>query len=222
MRDVVMLELKDKPVIARGNRQFVYAHPHDPSLLVKVPQPGTFDKDGHIPKAGLLERRFRRATMYKGFLREFREYLELVARWQDADAVLPVCAVRGTEPTDLGLGLVYERISDPDGSLPPSLHEMVEAGTLRRWHLPLLDAFFDSLVQNHVVVSNGNPGNIIFQSQGDRSGRFVWIDSFGCKQAIPYRKWSKMLNARRLEKIRTRFLSRARAALTAAESATSV
>ncbi|WP_299287446.1 YrbL family protein [uncultured Tateyamaria sp.] len=208
-----MLKLSDKPVIAKGERQHVYAHPDDPTLLVKVPQPGTFDADGHLPDAGWLTRRLRRATMYKGFLREFVAYLELKAEHQDPDARLPISAVHGTVQSDLGLGLVYERISDPDGSLPPSLKELMDSGRLEAWHVTALHTFFDTLIAHHVVVSNKNLKNIIFQTEGPGHGRFVWIDSFGCKQSIPLRKWSKRLNTRRLEDLRRLFVGRAEGAL---------
>ncbi|AXI46175.1 hypothetical protein C1J03_09165 [Sulfitobacter sp. SK012] len=208
-----MLKLSDEPVIAKGNRQHVYAHPGDPTLLVKIPQPGTFEPDGHIPNTNWFERRFRRATMYKSFVREFREYLELKAHRQEPGVLLPICAVHGTVPSDLGLGLVYERISDPDGSLPPTLKEMIDTGCLEAWHVPLLNAFFDTLIAQHVVVSNENLNNIIFQTERPGHGRFVWIDSFGCKQAIPTRKWSKWLNTRRLERVRSLFVAQAEEAL---------
>jgi len=208
-----MLNLSDKPVIAKGNRQHVYLHPNDPTRLVKIPQPGTFDAQGHVPKTNWFERRFRRATMYKGFLREFREYLELKARLQEPGALLPICEVHGTTPTDLGLGLVYERIADPDDSLPPTLKEMIEAGSLEPWHLEFLHSFFDKLIKNHVVISNRNLNNLVFQTQGPRLGRFIWIDSFGCKQAVPLRKWSKWLNSRSLNRLRDFVVGRAKEAL---------
>ena len=208
-----MLRLSAESVIARGKRQYVYAHPNDPALLVKVPQPGTFDAHGHIPNTKWIARRFRRATMYNGFLREFRECLELKARVQEPGVQLPICEVHGTVPTDLGLGLVYERISDPDGNLPPTLKEMIQARKLEPQHLKLLHDFFDALIENHVVLSNKNLNNIVFQTKKVGPGRFVWIDSFGCKQLVPLRKWSKWLNARGLNKVRNHVVGKAEAAL---------
>ncbi len=208
-----MLRLSDKPVIAKGNRQHVYSHPNDPIALVKIPQPGTFDAQGHLPNTSWLGRRLRQATMYNGFLREFRQYLELKARLQDPDVVLPICEVHGTTPTDLGLGLVYERISDPDGSLPPTLSEMIKTNRLEPWHLKLLHGFFDTLIEYQVVITNKNPNNIVFQTQGAEQGRFVWIDSFGCKQAVPLRKWSKWVNTRGLNRVRDEIVAKAEKAL---------
>ncbi|MEM1273662.1 MAG: YrbL family protein [Pseudomonadota bacterium] len=208
-----MLVLSDKPIIAKGKNQYVYEHPHNPSRLVKVPQPHAFDAEGHKPNTKGIARRFRPATMYKGFLREFRQYLELKSRRQEPDDVLPICEVHGTTPTDIGLGLVYERVADPDGALPPSLGEMIKTERLEPWHLPILNAFFDDLIENHVMISNDNLDNVIFQTYGPRQGRFVWIDSFGCKQAIPLKKWSKQLNARSLNRYRAFFVNQAEAAL---------
>lgn len=208
-----MLVLTDKPVIAQGNQQYVYVHPHNPSRLVKVPQPETYDAEGHSVHTKGIVRIFRPGSMYKGFLREFRQYLELKARRQELNAVLPICEVHGTVPTDLGLGLVYELVADPDGTLPPSLKQMIDAGKVEQWHLPLLNAFFDEMIENHILISNRNLNNIIFQTQGPGKGRFVCIDSFGCKQAIPLKKWSKRLNTRALNRYREFFVGKAEAAL---------
>ena len=202
-----MMKLSDAPVIAKGNRQYIFAHPSEPALLVKVPQPGTFDTYGHIPKTGWFARRFSRATMYRDFVREFREYIELKARYQEPGVLLPICAVHGTVPTDLGLGFVYERISDPDGSLPPTLKELIDTGRLDAWHMSLLNTFFDTLIAHDVLISNKNLKNIIFQTESAGHGRFVWIDSFGCKQVIPILKWSKWLNKFNLERKRKQIIA---------------
>ena len=58
-----------------------------------------------------------------------------------------------------------------------------------------------------------NPNNIVFQTQGDGQGRFVWIDSFGCKQAVPLRKWSKWVNTRGLNRVRDEIVAKAEKAL---------
>lgn len=208
-----MLRLLDKPVLAKGKHQHVYAHPDDPTLLVKVPQPGTFDALGHVPKTSRTKRFFCRATMYKCFLREFREYLELKARQQEPGMPLPVCEVHGTVPTDIGLGLVYQRISAPDGSLSPSLKHMIETGQLETRHVPLIHSLFDELIEKHIVVDDRNLDNIVFYEPEPGRGRFIWIDGFGSNQALPLRKWFKQLNARRLEKVRRKFVGRAEEAL---------
>ena len=204
------MKLSDAHIIAKGNRQNIFAHPSDPTLIIKVPQPGTFDTDGHLPRAGWFSRRFRRATMYRDFLREFREYIELKARYQEPDALLPICAVHGTVPSDLGLGFIYERISDPDGSLPPTLRELIDTKQMDAWHMSILDKFFDTLIAHDVIISNKNLKNIIFQTVRPGHGRFVWIDSFGSKQVLPIYKWSKWLNTLNLERKRRQIVGMAK------------
>lgn len=208
-----MLRLSDRPFIAKGTRQYIYEHPNDPDLLVKVPQPGTFDSQGHLPETGWMRRRLKRSTMYNGFLREFREYLELQARTQAIGVTLPICPVHGTTPTDLGLGLIYERISEPDGSLSPNLAELIETGRFENKHFDLLHNLFDSLIENHVLVSNKNLSNIVFQTREADQGSFIWIDNFGSKQAIPLRKWFKWENARNLNRLRKQVIVKTELAL---------
>ncbi|WP_037306876.1 YrbL family protein [Ruegeria halocynthiae] len=208
-----LLRLADKAIIAKGNRQFVYEHPDVPGTLLKVPQPDTMDANANLLTDTWFDRIFRRSTAFKGFLREFHESFELMARHQTDGVDLPVCEVRGAILTDLGLALVYERISDPDGQLSPSLHLLASTGRLTQQHVDDLERHFELLVTENVIISNGNPGNVVYQTRPDGTGRWVWIDSFGCKQTIPVRRWSRRLNARKLERVRLKFLGIAHASL---------
>lgn len=201
-----MIRLTGHPVIAEGNRQRVYDHPQDPGLLIKIPKPETYDASGHLHTDDFFDHALRRATVFRGFLREFREYVELKARHQEAGARLPICEVFGVVQTDLGLGLVYERICDPNGQLSPTLHDLVSTGTLTKDHVERLEEHFRILMEEHVVVGNMNPRNLVYQQAADGPGRFIWIDSFGSKEFIPFRRMSSRLNARKIRKIRERFL----------------
>ncbi|WP_271947077.1 YrbL family protein [Ruegeria faecimaris] len=208
-----LLSLKDRKIIAQGNRQFVYQHPDLPDTLLKIPQPQTIDDEAHLVTDTWFDRMFRRSTAFKGFLREFHESFDLMVRHQKSAAPIPVCEVRGVVQTDLGLALMYERISEPDGQLSPSLIGLVQSRRLKPHHLDSLNAHFDILVKENVLVSNQNPGNIVYQTLADGSGRWVWIDSFGNKQAIPVRRWFPSLNKRKIDQTRQKFLALAQQAL---------
>ncbi len=208
-----LLKLAGRDVIAHGNRQFVYQHPNEAGVLLKIPQSHTMDERYNLLTDTWFDRLFRRSTVFKGFLREFRESFELMARHQGDAFSMPVCEVRGVVQTDLGLALLYERISDPDGQLSPSLHDLANSGRLTQQHLDDLHRYFDLLEQENVVISNKNQRNLVYQTWPDGTGRWVWIDSFGCKQTIPVRRWSRRLNAHKLEQIRGKFVRTAEAAL---------
>ncbi|MCA0926975.1 YrbL family protein [Ruegeria profundi] len=207
------LKLKNSQVISQGNRQFVYQNPDDPNTLLKVPQPHTTNGQANLVTDSWFDRKFRRSTTYKGFLREFHESFDLMVRFQNRSDPIPVCEVRGVLQTDIGIALVYERISDPDGQLSPSLQELAESGRLTPHHLDCLDKHFDELIEAKVLVSNKNTRNIVFQTFPDGSGRWVWIDSFGSKQIVPVRRWFQFLNRRKINQIRERFMGVAEDAL---------
>ena len=208
-----LLKLAGQNMIAQGNRQYVYEHPSDAGTLLKIPQSHTMDEHSNLLTDTWFDRRFRRSTVFKGFLREFRESFELMARHQGGTFPIPVCEVRGVVQTDLGLALLYERISEPDGQLSPSLYDLAVGGKLTQQHLDDLHHHFDLLEKENVVISNKNLRNLVYQTWPDGTGRWVWIDSFGCKQTIPVRRWSRRLNARKLAQIRERFVGAAEAAL---------
>ena len=193
--------LTGQPVIAQGRRQYIYEHPGDPTSLIKLPMPETYDAEGNLTERRSLDR-FRRATAFRDFLREFREFVELKARHQQHDARLPLCEVRGVVQTDLGLGLVYERIGNPDGTLAPTLKALIRQRRIRQRHIDEIEAHFRELMDAHVVVSNFNLDNIVYQTGGDGSGRYVWIDSFGSKEFIPVRRWFRSRNDRKIRAIR--------------------
>jgi hypothetical protein len=208
-----VLKLTNCEVIAQGNRQFVYQHPDAPDTLLKVPQPDTMDDQANLLTDTWFDRTFRRSTVFKGFLREFHESFDLMVRYQNRDDPIPVCEVRGVVQTDMGLALMYERISEPNGQLSPSLKELAQSGGITREHVNALHKHFDELIEERVLISNKNTGNIVYQTFADGSARWVWIDSFGCKQAVPVRRWIGFLNKRKINQIRERFTGVAETAL---------
>jgi len=208
-----LCSLKNCAVIAQGNRQYVYQHPDAPDTLLKIPQLHTMDGHANLLTDTWFDRLFRRSTAFKGFLREFQESFDLMVRYQNRDEAIPVCEVRGVVQTDLGLALMYERISEPDGQLSPSLKELAQSGRLTQEHVTALRKHFDELIEEQVLISNKNTGNIVYQTFSDAPGRWVWIDSFGCKQVIPVRRWVRFLNKLKINQVRERFIRFAENAL---------
>ncbi|MEP1929833.1 MAG: YrbL family protein, partial [Roseibium sp.] len=200
-----VLVLSGSPIIAQGNHQYVYEHPLDPTSLIKFRKLEDYDAS----TANLIGRKkwherfiYRRSTAVQDFLREFREYVELKSKHQHAGAILPLCAVRGIVQTDMGLGLVYERISEPDGTLSPNLKKLIEEGQLQRRHLDAFETFIDSLLQHNIVGSMMTLDNLVYQTDVDGLSRIVWIDSFGSKRYLPLRRWFRFLNNRKIEQVR--------------------
>lgn len=200
-----VIKLSGQQVVAQGRRQHVYEHPHDPHLIIKLPIPETTDNRGNLTRKRLLDR-FRRATVFRNFLREFQEYLELKARYPEPDAELPLSGILGIVQTDKGIGHVYERVSDPDGSLSAQLKHLIADGKISQQQVRELHEHFDQLMREHVVLCHFNLENILYQKRPDGTGRFVWVDSIGNRQFIPTRRWFRWANNRKLADIRDKCL----------------
>ena len=196
-----VINLSDLVHVAEGRQQIVFEHPTDPTSVIKLPKPEKNDGRGNLLKKRRGDR-FRRATAYRSFLREFQEFVELKARRPEVGAILPLCEIRGIVQTDLGMGLVYERITNPDGTLAPQLGQLIDQGRIGDQQLTEIEAHFSELMDNHVVLCHFNLENILYQTLEDGSGRFVWVDSIGSRQLIPTRRWFRELNDRKLRKIR--------------------
>lgn len=200
-----ILSLSNAVYISEGKRQWIYDHPDDPSALIKIAKPAKRDGNRRLAKPHYFDR-FRRANVYRAFLREMAEYLELKTKFPASDTQLPLCQVTGIVQTDIGLGLIYERIANPDGSLAKTLQHLIESKQITQQHLDELNTFFEFQIDNHVIVSNFNLLNIVYQIGENGSGRFLWIDSFGSKQFVPIRTWFKSQNTRKLLAIREKCL----------------
>ena len=198
--------LGDNPVIASGRRQNVYDHPSDMHSIIKIPKPETCDQFGSLLEESYTKSHLRRATAYHGFLREFREFVEVAARTQNSDIVLPIVKVLGVVETDLGLGCVYEKIAEPSGQLSPTLLHLKRSGMITSEHIEAMERHFQQVISLNVIMSDKNPLNMVFQTLRGGSSRFVRIDSFGLKTLVPLRRWSPTLNERKVKKMREYFL----------------
>jgi hypothetical protein len=49
--------------------------------------------------------------------------------------------------------------------------------------------------------------NIVYTEVRDLQGQFIAIDGFGEKSVIPFHRWSRFLNDRKIERVRGRLMS---------------
>lgn len=183
------LQLKAaKPVVTK-RRKYIFEHPHDERLLIKVVR-----KEGTYRKWGLRKyyKRWRRGSVYFDFIRVLKEYILIRASSEGHVPSIP--RVFGLIDTDLGLGLVVEKISAPDGRLAPSLIAIVREGGLTADIRERLDALMHELIQHNVVINDLGLTNLVYADDGIGKGRFVLIDGFGDRTYIPIYSMSKILN----------------------------
>lgn len=196
MHDVMhadMLQLDAMPV-QTGYSRFVYRHPHDASLWIKVVRPDILAeyRRGEVPWYKRL--RLRRIGAYGVLLRELRELLSLHGRHPGAD--LPLPRMLGCVSTNLGMGLLLRAQHDADGKPSPTLAQVLHRSDAHRLDLPTaLDRLRDELLRYEVIVSNARPGNLLLVDAGTPAQRLVLTEGFGEKNFVPRCSLSRRFNA---------------------------
>jgi hypothetical protein len=195
------LRLDGAVPIARGGHRTVYPHPDDPGLCVKVL---------HEPWR-LISRRLNDPLRHLRPRRHFDENrgeLHELARLKRRLGPLLTThfpAAHGLVETDLGEGLVVDRILDADGRTALTLKNHLWLYGLEPDCKAALDDFWRFLLMHRVMVRDPHPHNIVVQHRGGGGGlRIVMIDGFGSSDLLPFRAWFAGPAARKLASRRRR------------------
>ena len=197
-----VLTLSSVEPIAVGHLRSVYQHPHDANALIKVMRADAVEKRWNAP--GRWAKRLPRTRHYVQYLRELKEFIVARARAPDVD--VPIARMIGVVDTDLGLGLVSEKVVDENGALAPTL----AAVYAKRGFTPELDAalatFSHDLLRANVIVGDMHAWNIVLGTDSRGGPRLVMIDGFGEKHAIPVSSMSRTINRYRTERLLKRMV----------------
>ena len=202
------LDLAGAQMLAKGADRCVFQHPHVPSLLVKVIN--TENYAAYLARRPLKRfyKQFQRAGACRVYLDELSEYVSTSAGMPGAASTAPLARVVGVAQTSMGLGQLVEKITAEDGRIAPTLaqvfaHEGVTGAMVQR-----LDAFFDALIEAHVVINDMSAKNIALGRNADGKAGMYLIDGFGVLPLIPLYAWSKRLNRRRMRRKYAHWLAR--------------
>jgi hypothetical protein len=187
-----ILQLKDTPPLAKGHSRLVFQHPRQPDWLVKVIRPDVIEERWGAGAAWY--KRARRYGRFISYVREVQEYVVGCA----ATGAGPSCfqKVIGFADTDLGLGLVTEAVRTPDGSLAPSIVNLITSGRFGAAERRSLDVFFEQLLASPIAVSDMNLGALVYTGDATIQGRFVLIDGLGDATLLPIKRLSSYFNRR--------------------------
>jgi hypothetical protein len=192
------LRLGTATPLAVGQVRAVYQHPHNHNELIKIVRAEIVAS--RWGGRGRWLKRLPRVLHYVGYLRELKEYIAARARAPGIDP--PIARMIGVIDTDLGLGLVTEKVVDADGALAPTLAAMYEKS---RGFTPAIDAalaaFLDGLLACNVIVGDMHAWNIVYGSDSRGGPRFVMIDGFGEKHFIPLASMSRGVNVRNTHRL---------------------
>ena len=188
--------------LAVGHLRSVFQHPEHPDQLIKVMRADAVASRWNGP--GRWHKRLPRTRHYVGYLRELKEYIGARARAPEADA--PIARMLGVVETDLGLGLVSEKVVDGDGALAPTLAAVYGRHGFTPELETALAGFLKGLLDANVIVGDMHAWNIVYGSDSRGGPRLVMIDGFGEKHAIPVSSMSRAINRYRTHRLYKRML----------------
>lgn len=201
------LNLARAQVLARGADRDVFQHPHEPSLLIKVINMEAYAAYLERKPLKRFYKQFQRESAYQVYLDELSEYVTTTTVpsgvWN-----IPMSRVVGVAQTTLGLGQLVEKITGDDGQLAPTLAEVIARDGISPALSAQLDAFFDDLIDSHIVISDLSAKNIALGRNADGKEGMFLIDGFGVLPLIPLYAWSKWLNTQRMRRKYTAWRAR--------------
>lgn len=191
-----LLQLSDQDLLAKGGHRNVYACPGQPELLIKVTRPRT------RPNCSFSKRLIRRILpdlAFRNALKELECEMKAALKCGGDIARLPLARSFGVVQTDVGPGVVVERVQSEDGELAHHLLWMSKRHLLNDETLADLNSFVHKLFELQVVGRDIHEQNIVYGVRG-QARMFLLIDGYGERNLIPLRSLSRRLNDRSLNK----------------------
>jgi hypothetical protein len=198
-----VLRLASDTPLAVGHLRSVFQHPLHGDELIKVMRADAVASRWNAPAR--WHKRLPRTRHYVGYLRELKEYIGARARAPDVDA--PIARMIGVVDTDLGLGLVSEKVVDASGGLAPTLAAVYEKRGFTPELNEALTGFLRGLLDGNVIVGDMHAWNIVLGSDSRGGPRLIMIDGFGEKHAIPISSMSRAINRYRTRRLHRRMLA---------------
>jgi len=194
------LLLRAATPLAHGTRRMVFQHPGNPDALVKVlpDRKLALQRDAGRFKSWRRRLGIADSGVRTGYRRELRAIAALRARL----GAMPDCVADayGMVSTDLGPGIVVQKIRGPDGGLAPTLRALLRSEGLtaaRRQQIMRLDG---CVRRSQMVLNNLALHNIVVTPDARYGERLVMVDCLGDKALIPVRALSRWLNRRAITK----------------------
>lgn len=197
------LALASTTPLAVGHLRYVFQHPEHDDMLIKIMRADAVAARWNAP--GRWHKRLPRTRHYIGYLRELKEYIGARARAPHVDA--PIARMIGVVETDLGLGLVSEKVVGAEGALAPTLAAIYERSGFTPDLNAALAVFLEGLLDANVIVGDMHAWNIVHGSDSRGGPRLVMIDGFGEKHAIPLSSISRAINRYRTRRLYRRMLA---------------
>ena len=153
------IDLSSATLLGSGNERRCYVHPFDKTKCIKVNKPN------------VVYRSQNKIEFY---------YINKLLRRKVPFTHLP--AFYGKVSTNLGIGLIYERITNPDGTPALQLNEMLNNGEISKQDAAiLLDNLKKYCLKYAICVSDINEDQILIKKQDDNFCPVI-IDGIGTRR----------------------------------------
>ena len=181
------LVLTDEDLLARGNDRYVFQHPQDSNLLIKIV--------------------ISDIANYKSKLREvFRDLKECKPGHQTDSLYMQ--KIEGLVETNKGLGQITVKECDEHGNLAQTLYQLAIKKELDDSKLQKLNAFLAWFVSTKVIINSLHCKNIVYAWDSERQDyRFKVIDGFGDKTFFQLSKLSQSVRDKNKIKCLKRMLN---------------
>lgn len=193
------VDLSKAMPIAEGHKRSVYEVDFLPGMLIKVVRPEHVTSEGQLtlprPKAFRPFRVARRLGAFNAIMRELKEFLAFAVKPGNRNEAWPIQRFWGFIDTNFGLGLIVEKLTAPDGSLAPTVEQLIDERRFTPAHRAALVHLFEELARLHLCIGSMHERNIVLVGEIGNGGRFIGVDGLGDKAFIPLADLSKRFNA---------------------------
>lgn len=193
---VQLLHLSEQEPVAKGGHRNVYEYPDQPELLIKVTRPRTRRNRSFSKR---VVRRFMPDSAYRNALKELECEIKAALKSGIDISRMPLARSFGVVQTDVGPGVVVERITSEDGELAHDLLSMCRQKLLTDEILEELNVFVHRLFDFQIVGRDIHEKNIVYGLR-EKVPMFFLIDGYGERNVVPLRTLSRTLNDRSLNK----------------------
>lgn len=179
-------DLRPEKAIARGSERLVFEWEAEPSLLLKQMHRHALRRDvrGHLSDPV--------------FRRELRAWQAACRYSRRTGRPPPVAEVVARQTVGESSVQFVRKITDADGHVGPTLERLAASDALGQRELDLLNALVDDLGRAGIVVHDARSANFVLETAPGGASRFVLVDGFGDRAAVPLRSWFPALARRRL------------------------
>lgn len=181
-----VIELSQQSPLGQGTSRAIYQHPQFRDYLVKV-----FFGDDASPWYRFNRRRYGRCG---AFIKEMREQLYAWKQYGRHPEFLQ--KMIGLCETDLGPGMIVEKVVENDGRLGRNLLQIIQQGDFDNHKRTMLGQLFDELAQSPIYFDDLKPRNLVWGATSGNRQRFILVDGIGNKVAVPIKHLLPRLHAR--------------------------